>query len=526
MQLFPIVRSLLLCCGLLGSQAYANDNVVRTQNGQVRGVTTGQVQSFKGIPYAAPPVGKLRWMPPQEPANWAGIRAASRFSAVCPQKPGSRFEGEEDCLYLNVFKPSGAKKLPVIVFIHGGANVKDSASLELGKKNGKKGVVVYDGSSLAENGKVVVVTLNYRLGALGFIGHEKLSKTSGYQGSGNYAYMDQNQALKWVQRNIAAFGGDPGNVTLFGQSAGAKAVWVHMTSPLSAGLFHRAIVHSGIREGARDLAHAEKAGAMLSQKLNCSTANDELACMRGKSAKRVVEAMPSGGGTGTYAAVIDKKVLVEPPIQSMQNGRHHKVPILLGNVADEMAILGPETCHGPGLTCPDKLRTPDEYETAVKIYAKAANTSASELLSLYPKSDPALPKLYDAMRTDRDYICPARRVLDALGRNQSEFIGRFFYTHKYSGGPMRDFGASHGFELLFIFNTLKAAAFSPKPEESDLVETFQKAWSTFARTGRPPPFWDPYDVSQDNFVIFNGKMSKGKELHAKRCKLWDKAPHP
>jgi para-nitrobenzyl esterase len=525
MQLFQVVRSLLLFSGLFGSQACAND-VVRIQNGDVRGVTQGQVQSFKAIPYAAPPVGKLRWMPPQEPADWTGIRDASDFSSACPQKrpPNFVFEGDEDCLYLNVFKPSDAKGLPVIVFIHGGANVQYSAGFK-----SPNGVAIYDGSSLAKNGNAVVVTLNYRLGVLGFIGHEKLSKTSGYNGSGNYAYMDQNLALKWVQRNIAAFGGDPNNVTLFGQSAGAKSVWVHMTSPLSGGLFHRAIVHSGVREGARDLRHAEQMGAELSQSLKCSNAADELACMRDKPANVVVDAMPSGGGTGKYATVVDNKVLTDSPIAIMRLGRHHKVPVLLGNVADEMAQLGQEACRGPveGLTCPNKIQDQSAYEDAVKKYAKIiAGTSASELLRLYPSSNPSLAKAYNAIRADREYICPARRVLDALSANQREFVGRFLYTHVYSDGPMKPFGASHGFELLFIFDTLKGAAFSPTTDELALVKTFQEAWSTFAKTGTPPSFWNGYSAQKDNYAIFDARMSAGEALHADRCKLWDASPHP
>src|SRR5262245_29612613 len=216
MQPVQLVQILLL--SLFGLNAYASEPIVHTQSGDVRGVSQGHAESFKALPYAASPVGNLRWMPPQEPTNWMGIRDASNFSPKCPQKrPDDVIVGNEDCLYLNVFRPAGATEtLPVIVFIHGGSNFSGSASL-----TSPNVVAVYDGSRLAQNENVVVVTLNYRLGPLGFLVHSQLSATSGYMGSGNYAYMDQIQALKWVQRNIAAFSGDPSNVTLFGHSAGA-----------------------------------------------------------------------------------------------------------------------------------------------------------------------------------------------------------------------------------------------------------------------------------------------------------------
>lgn len=529
MQLFQVVRSLLLLSGLFGSAACANDVIVHTENGDVRGVTSGQTQSFKKIPYAAPPVGALRWMPPQAAANWSGVRDASRFSDECPQtKPGPEreFTGNEDCLYLNVFRPAGANALPVIVFVHGGSNVRGSAS-----QMGLDGVRLYDGSSLAQK-NVVVVTLNYRLGTLGFIGHRKLSATSPHKGSGNYAYMDQIQALKWVQRNIAAFGGDPNNVTLLGHSAGAKGVWVLLSSPLSKGLFHRAIIHSAVREGARTQDYAEGMGNDLSQKLGCSNASDELGCMRSKSAREVVEAMESGPGSGMYAAVVDGSVLEDMPIVVMERGQHHHVPILQGNVKEEMSILGLGACATVvnGVTCPTTIRTEQDYQRAVEHYASSIKgASASDLLRLYPSSQYESPhKAYDAIRSDREYICPARRVLRAISASQTEFVGRFFYTHTYSSGPHgpppATDGPSHGYELLFVFNSLGGAEVTPSNDEMALMKAFQETWSSFARTGTPPPFWKKYDGQQDNHVIFDRNISEGDHLREEQCKLWDSLP--
>jgi len=512
----PIQLVQFLFVGLFGLNAYASEPVVHTQNGEVRGVLQGKVESFKALPFAAPPIGKLRWMPPQEPDSWAGICDASNFSPKCPQRrPDDVFIGNEDCLYLNVFKSSGAEALPVIVFIHGGSNVSGSASL-----TSRNVVAVYDGSRLAQNGNVVVVTLNYRLGTLGFIGHPKLSATSGYGGSGNYAYMDQIQALKWVQRNIAAFGGDPSNVTLFGHSAGAKSVWVHMSSPLSGGLFHRAIVHSGVREGAQSLRFAEQNGKMLADTLNCSNASDELelACMRDKSANEVVKAMPSGPGTGLYAAVVDGKVLTDSPINIMRSGHHHHLPILEGNVQEEMSELGYEASKN--------IHTEDDYMNAVEEAVRNGSmpgASATDLLRLYPIDEyPSPRQTYNAIFADKNYLCSSRKVLRALSTQQSEFVGRFFYTHVYSDGPYVKFGASHGFELLFIFDTLSGVEFSPTADEAALVKVFQDTWSEFARTGTAPRLsWKRYDANNDNYEIFDTAISEGDHLRTKQCDFWD-----
>jgi len=512
MQLVKLIQILVL--SLFGFSACASEPIVRTQSGDVRGVTHGRAESFKGLPFAAPPVGNLRWMPPAEPANWTGIRDASNFSAKCPQwQENDRediFIGSEDCLYLNVFRPAGATgALPVMVFIHGGSNVTGSASL-----TSPNLVAIYDGSRLAQNENIVVVTLNYRLGPFGFVVHPKLSAASGYGGSGNYAYMDQIQALKWVQRNIAAFGGDPGNVTLFGHSAGAKSVWVHLTSPMSEGLFHRAIVHSGIREGAKTLNDAATIGTTLSQKLNCSNAPDELACMRGKSARQVVSAMPRNTrGTGTYSAVVDNKVLTGPPITIMQQGRHHHVPILQGNVDEEMSLLGESTSSGI-----------DATNYTLSVQAAAINVffvSPDELLSRYPASNyPSPRQAYNAIFADRNYICASRRVLRALSAGQDQFVGRFFYAHPYSDGRWVKYGASHGFELPFIFDTLNGMEFAPTADEVALAKRFQNTWADFAR-GTIPLSWKRYDSNEDNHVIFDTPMSEGEHLHEALCDFWD-----
>jgi para-nitrobenzyl esterase len=515
---------------LFGVNAYASEPIVHTQNGDVRGVSDGQAESFKDLPFAAPPTGNLRWMPPQDPHSWTGIRDASHFSAECPQidPKNNKFVGDEDCLYLNVFRPSGAKGLPVIVFIHGGSEISGSAS-ETSPPSPKNpnGVVVYDGSRLAQSANVVVVTLNYRLGPFGYVGHRELSRTSGYGASGNYAYMDQIQALKWVQRNIADFGGNPGNVTLSGHSAGATSVWILLTSPLSKDLFNRAIIHSAVGEPGISFQSAEEVGKRLARALQCPDASDaaELACMRGKPAKDIIAALPQSPGSGVYNAVVDMHVLTDSPIAIMRRGQHHHVPVLQGNVEDERSRPG-----DAALAIRDEPAYKMEVEKAVHDKKLLPNVSAAELLALYPASDyPSPPqaytsfgRAYDAIFADEMFICPSREVLRALSATtQGEFVGRILYTHVYSSGPYVNFGAAHGFEVPFIFDTLSSMDFSPTADEATLVKRFQNTWSSFARTDAAPQF-KKYDPQRDNYAIFDTPMSEGDHLRAKQCDFWDK----
>jgi para-nitrobenzyl esterase len=497
----------------------AHASVVHTQNGDVQGVQRGQVESFKAIPYAKPPKGDLRWQPPQDPDPWNGTRDASDFSAKCPQNQLRRgsdvFIGDEDCLYLNVFEPSGANGLPVIVFFHGGSLVDESASYTAPDL-----VPVYDGSRLAEHGKVVVVTLNYRLGPFGFLSHKELSKETGYKGSGNQGYMDQVQALKWVQNNIAAFGGDPNDVTIFGQSAGGTSVWVHISSPLSKGLFHRAIVDSAVEDKAVDLGTAEGRGAALSTKLHCANARDELDCMRSKSIRDVLSAMPNASRTnaGTYDPVVDGHVLTASPIDIMKNGTHNHVPIIQGNDAEEESVLDDDVSKG--------IKTEGDFYKAVwEAVQRIPGAKYSELVRLYPVDKyPSPRQAYNAIDADRRYICTSRTVLRALSASQPEyFVGRFLYTHTYSDGPFAYYGASHGYELLFIFDRLRAMEFLPTRDEVHLVKTFQDTWGEFAKAGVPPKSlsWKKYNSNEDNYIKFDTVMSADDHLSADQCDYWD-----
>ena len=521
------MRSLLLLIsgavilGSVGITACADAPVVHTQNGDVLGVLQGSVESFKALPFAAPPVSDLRWRPPQDPANWLGVRDGSKFSSACPQMQkdpvtGSlSFIGSEDCLYLNVFRPQGAQGLPVIVFIHGGHNATGSAS------QSANGVAAYNGAGFAQNGNVVVVTINYRLGALGFIAHRELSKESGYRSSGNYGYMDQIRALKWVNRNIAAFGGDPNNVTLFGQSSGGGAVSVLIASPLSEGLFHRAIIHSG-QFRTQDTMQAEDTGKVFSQKLNCQNAPDELKCMRDKNAVEIVNAMRGGhGGAGgsvtgpsQFIPVVDGRILPDSLLEIIRSGKHHHVPLLIGSTQEETSWIYQDESSD--------IQTEPQYISRVN---DKYPTNANQVLSLYPASDYASPRqAYNAISADHWFVCPAQRLTQAISLSQSEFVGRFLYTHVLSGptteGSPGFYGASHGFDLLFVFGDFGFYEMTPTLDELTLKEKFQKAWADFARSGSPGDFWSRYDATRDNYAVFNTPMSTDTQFRTKQCDFW------
>jgi para-nitrobenzyl esterase len=530
---------LILVSCAVGTRVFADAPVVHTQNGYVAGVEDQQrqVESFKRVPFAAPPLGDLRWKPPQDPANWTGVRDASDFSSMCPQRMEDgtvfgRFIGNEDCLYLNVFRPKGAQGLPVMMFIHGGHNSTESAGPLPGDL-----VPVHDGSDLAQNGKVVVVTINYRLGALGFIGHPKLSMESLYPGSGNYGYMDQIKALHWVHNNITAFGGNPNNITVFGLSNGGGGVLVLMASPLTQGLFHRAIIHSGVFD-VLTLAEGENTGTSLSGKINCQTAQDELKCMRDTPAKEIVEAMGRGGRG--LDPIIDGFVLLDSPINVIGQEKHHHMPVLIGNAVEEVSRI-----HYPDSK---DLHTEQDYIEAVEMDYGAY---VPGLLTYYPVSDyldviqdwvdeqgvlrlrvspqPSPRQAYNAIRADYQFVCPARSALQALSAHQSDFVGRFLYTHTLLGGlgGMTGFyGASHGFDVVFVFGTFGFYDLKPTPDELTLKAKFQKTWADFARSGSPGGFWDRYDPSRDNYVMFNTPMSSGSQLRKKQCDYWDKTPPP
>ncbi|HVV24890.1 MAG TPA: carboxylesterase family protein, partial [Pseudonocardiaceae bacterium] len=337
--------------------------VVRTAHGLVRGVTATGVDEFLGVPYAAPPVGRLRWQPPQPAARWNGVRDATAFAPHCAQPAGSFGQGStaEDCLYLNVFAPAHrARNLPVMVWIHGGSLVTGESDDYLPTD------LVHDG--------VVVVTLNYRLGALGFLAHPAFGAHSG-----NYGLMDQQAALRWVQRNIGGFGGNARNVTIFGESAGGLSVLSQLASPGSRGLFERAIVESGSYNPTQaSLAQAEASGEAFADKVGCS--DQTAACLRSVP----VTTLLADENTG-YTPDIDGVVLTQQLSTSFATGRFHHVPVMDGTNHDEWRLfVGADELAGHPVTAAN-------YQATISATLGVPATVAAVIAAEYPLSDYDVP---------------------------------------------------------------------------------------------------------------------------------------
>jgi len=446
--------------------------VVATADGAVRGMAAGRTDEFLGIPYAAPPVGPLRWRPPKPPAPWPGVRDATKYAPHCPQ-PASPFgvaSTSEDCLYLNVFTPRGhrhwdGRRLPVMVWIHGGALITGESD-------------DYDPAALVRRG-VIVVTINYRLGALGFLAHPALASRPGGP-SGNYGLMDQQAALRWVQRNIRGFGGDPRNVTIFGESAGGLSVLSQLASPGARGLFSRAIVESGAYNLTQaPLAAAEAAGKAFAAKAGCPS--QTAACLRSLPVSAILDNEDFGG----YTPDIDGRVLTQSLKTAFASGQFNQVPVINGSNHDEWRLFVGETeLEGTPVTAAN-------YQSMISatlgISASAAAAVAGEYpLSAYPSPAVAL----GAVGTDAIFACPALTVDQSL----SAYVPTYAYEFNDENAPELflppvpgfSYGAAHASEIQYLFK-LRLAAF-PTPltgPQRRLAAAMKRYWTNFAKRGSP-----------------------------------------
>jgi para-nitrobenzyl esterase len=452
------------------------------EGGAVRGVAVPGGYSFRGLPYAAAPTGDLRWRAPQPPADWKGLRDATDFAPSCPQPTDPSMNPfvppgpiAEDCLYLNVSTPALHSRRPVLVWIHGGGLTQDAA------RN-------YDGSKLAAEG-TVVVTINYRLGALGFLAHPALASRPGGPG-GNYGWMDQQAALRWIQRNIAQFGGDPDNVTIAGQSAGGLSVLAHLVSRDSRGLFQRAIVQSGaFALTQRSLADAEAFGEAFAATPGVGCQDQTAQCLRGVPVDDLVDNFPVAAIPG----VVDGKVLTESIGTALAGGRFARVPILNGINHDEellfVAGLGVAVSGGTFVGVPERPVTAANYQTNIAAVLGVPPARAAAIAAEYPLAAYPLPLLaFTTLVSDANFACPALQV----DRWTSPRVPTFAYqfnddTAPHSLAPPGALPfATHSSELSYLFG-LPNAPFPPtlNAGQEALAAAMRAAWANFAASGDP-----------------------------------------
>ena len=495
--------------------ASADSRTAVTEYGAVRGTSEGDVTVFKAIPYAAPPMGTLRFSPPSPPGCYDGILKAEDFGPVCPQidPTTGEYEGAEDCLSLNVWTPAELPaadgSLPVLVFIHGGGNGVGSA------RETTLGTSLYDGAALASAGDTVVVTFQYRLGALGWLTYS--NENAAASSTGNFGLLDQIAALRWVKHNIAQFGGDPSRVMVFGQSAGAVDTCMLLVSPLAAGLFDAALMESGGCPGySRD--KVSETSETLIENAGCADAPSPLDCLRGLSAEAVVTAYPpaisvSGLATQTYfQPYVDGEVIPENPMTLLRSGDFNHVPFAVGANADETSKDTPQSL------------TEAQYTAAV---TATFGLLAGAVLNEYPVSNFDSPAAaYTRLSTDAKFVCPSRSIAAAVAGAQSEPVFRYFFTQS-SGAALTDgLGAFHGLELLFVFNRLDYPGFAPSADQVTLSETMMRYWTDLAAFGDPngieAPTWERYNSADDNSLILEGgavEMQTGIRKDA--CDFWD-----
>jgi para-nitrobenzyl esterase len=490
---------------------------VLTDRGAVSGVQRGATWAYLGIPYAAPPVGPLRWRPPERHACWSTDRAVRIFGDRCPQlDEKSAVVGKEDCLTLNLWTPATppASPIPVMFFIHGGGNIQGASSQTAGDGT----TYLYDGQALSEKAGVLVVTINYRLGALAWLAHTALAKESAKGSAGNYGTLDQIAALEWVQRNISSFGGDPKRVLVYGESAGAVNTCLLLTSPLAKGLFSAALMESGGCV-ARPRADAEAFAVKLAAAAGCDKASDLPACLRALPAEKIATTLPDtidlAGKQGNHQPCVDGWVQPEAPLTTLAAGKHNAVPFVVGANADETGMSV-------------AAMTEAQYKAAV--YAAAGSVAlGDQILAQYPVADYGSPrKAYVALTSDAKFICTARKVARAAAKGQPAVpVYRYHFTHalQNAGVLAKEAGAFHGLELAFVFLKLGAAAYTPTAGEVALAESMVGYWTRFATKGDPngagAPVWPRYDAVSDPYLKLDETIVAGAGVRTKQCDFWD-----
>jgi para-nitrobenzyl esterase len=454
-----------------------------------------------------------------------GTISAQAFGHICPQRDlgSDAVLGDEDCLTLNVWTPAEtpAAPLPVLFFIHGGGNIEGSSAMP-----------VLDGTHLAQHGPAVVVTANYRLGTLGFLLHPALSAESEHDASGNYGLLDLVEALRWVQRNITAFGGDKARVLVFGQSGGARDACLLVASPVTHNLFSRALVLSGGCD-VMPTAAAERSGLGVAASLGCnmSAPADVSACLRAKSTRDIVLAPAVFGDGGDPASFpltgdklpdrgykyppIDGYFLPSAPVALFAAGRHQHMPVVMSTTASEFATIY-DLDHFPAL--------PDDNAYRSFLRGRFGPTFGDAVMAHYPRQYGSAKSAAIAALSDSVYVCPTRRAMRAITPAQQEPAWRAVYTHVFEAGPLRQDGAAHGFDMFLGFHNLGAYPLSPA--EQQLGDAIAGMWQALAAVGDPSRTegvagWRSYSAQADDAELIDDTLTSADGIRTAQCDFWD-----
>jgi para-nitrobenzyl esterase len=512
-RFFPIVLCSLVAATLavVPRAVSSTDLVAQTASGAVQGIADGPVNEWRGIPYAASPVGALRWRPPAPVSAWSGVRDATEFASPCIQLAPEGTLGSEDCLYLNVFAPGTAtpsSRLAVMVHLHPGRNAFGDAYTDAG-------------AFTARN--VIVVTVGYRLGVFGFVGHPALTAEGGGS-SGEYGVLDQLAALRWVHDNIAAFGGDPSRVTLFGSSAGSFDTVALMASPRSQGLIARAAVQGEflpyLTGQFNAISDAEQIGPQVAQSVGCQSSSDVLECLRATPAPALVAA--AANGPEDFGPWVGGLVLPTSPIEFLSD--RATVPLLIGIDREENAFweIDPQT---------DSLFSPYQTDHWVRDTNSFVGPNRGvQARALYPPSSyDSLLWSFITMTTDGMRGCPVRRMANTVVAHAP--VWRYLYTHTIETNPyLAQFRANHYFEEPLLWGPgIFGPDFVLSPAEQLLSQRMTDYWTNFAKTGDPNgsglPNWPAYNAVSEPTLTLDDQIGVVANYHDQQCAFFDALPN-